>query len=856
MPGSDPQGLTAIEAARRLRVHGPNELPAATQHAWRAVMVDVLREPMFLLLLAGALIYLAIGAVADGVLLLICVVCVIGLTMFQSSRTVHAVEALSRLAEPSARVIRDGVRRRIAARELTVGDLVELTEGERIPADALLRRSRHFAVDESLLTGESMPVVKRPSVTVSRLALPGSDGLPDDPGKGASLFAGSLITAGQGLAEVIKIGRETELAHLGLALRAIDTERTPLQRETGRVVRKIALGGLLACLLVVIVYGLTRGGDVEAWKQGALAGIAMAMSVLPEEFAVVLTVFLALGAWRMSRRNVLTRRFPVIEALGAATVLCVDKTGTLTENRMALATLWPSAQPWVEPAAENTLQEAPAELLRVAAQAAGHDSFDPMDRSLREECQRLLRLDRNRRLLREYPLSAETPVVGCVWQIDRTNWELAVKGAPETILDWCVMSDDYRAQVQREMAELAGRGLRVLGVAAAQGSTQTLPEVLADFSLKWLGLVAFADPLRSGVAEAVGQCHAAGIRVIMITGDNPLTARAIASEAGIPADSIHTGADLAAWDDDRLQTEIMRAHIFARVAPRDKLRLVEALKRAGEVVAMTGDGVNDAPALKSAHIGIAMGERGTQVAREAAALIVLDDTFESIVTAIAQGRRIYANIVKASRFILAVHIPIAGLSMLPVLMGDWPLILLPVHIVFLEFIIDPSCALIFEAERAEPGIMQKPPRPLWERLFSKHMVWIGVSQGISLWLACSLIFALYWQTLGTEPARALSFVGLVFGVLTLILINRSEAISVWTMLRERNVALIGIVSTSLVFLYLVIGSAVIRDLFSFAPVPPLALGVAVLVAIGSLMWFEVIKVWWGRRRPASESHLV
>lgn len=850
MTGVEMTGLTALEASRRLAAHGPNELPTQQRRGGWVRVVEVLREPMFALLILGALLYLTVGEVADGVLLLVCVAFVIGLTLFQARRTDRAVEALSRLAEPWVRVIRDGTRQRIPARELTVGDLIELAEGERIPADALLRRASHFAVDESMLTGESMPVVKHPSVTASAVATPGAKG-PEL----SSLFAGTLVTAGQGIAEVVRTGSATQLAQLGLTLQTIDTEPTPLQQETGRVVRNIAVGGLLACVVVVIVFGLTRGGDFVAWKEGALAGIAMAMAMLPEEFAVVLTIFLALGAWRMSRQNVLTRRFPVIEALGAATVLCVDKTGTLTENRMALAALWPAGKSIVEPAAVDTLATAEAELLMTAARASDRDSFDPMDRSLRAEQQRLLRVDGDERLLREYPLSAQLPVVGRVWQDSRGKSSLAVKGAPEMVARLCGVEGQALRKIDAEIGSLAARGLRVLGVAHAQlceAKGGSLPARLEEFSLTWLGLVAFADPLRSSVPAAVRECHAAGIRVIMITGDYPLTARTIAIEAGIPVDRVCTGVELAAWDEQRLQQEIAEISVFARVAPREKLRLVEAFKSAGQVVAMTGDGVNDAPALKAAHIGIAMGERGTEVAREAAALILLDDAFESIVAAIRQGRRIYANIVKASRFILAVHVPIAGLSMLPVLMGDWPLILLPVHIVFLEFIIDPSCALIFESEREDSRAMRRPPRPLNERLFSRNIVLMGVLQGVSLWIACSGVFVVAWHLSSADEARALSFVALVAGILMLILINRSESVSLWRKLREPNLALAGVSAASILFLSLALSTDAIRELFSFAPVSVAAIAVTVMVAILSLSWFEALKAWRERSSRRSE----
>jgi Ca2+-transporting ATPase len=392
------------------------------------------------------------------------------------------------------------------------------------------------------------------------------------------------------------------------------------------------------------------------------------------------------------------------------------------------------------------------------------------------------------------------------------------------------------------MSELAGVGLRVLAVASAEGQ-QKVPESLAEFSLTWCGLVAFADPLRASVPMAVEECHTAGIRVVMITGDYPLTARSIAKEAGIPAEQVRTGEQLASWDEATLQREIASTQVFARVAPREKLRLVEALKRAGEVVAMTGDGVNDAPALKAAHIGIAMGERGTQVAREAASLILLDDAFESIVAAVRQGRRIYGNIVKASRFILAVHVPIAGLSILPVLMGDWPLMLLPVHIAFLEFIIDPACALIFEAERADRDDMRHPPRPVKERLFSRPTVIIGVLQGMALGCACAAIFAISWQVVGAEQARTLGFIALVVGVLMLILINRSETQSAWSKLREKNLALLGVAVMSLAFLTLSVSVEPVRELFSFAPVSLVQVLIVTLASVCSLLWFECFKAW-------------
>ncbi|MCC6296950.1 MAG: cation-translocating P-type ATPase [Pseudomonadales bacterium] len=842
-------GLSEAEAAARLRRDGANDLPSQRRRGLAPIVAEVMREPMFLMLVAAGALYLLMGAPGDALLLLGFVFVVIGITVVQERRTEHALDALRDLSSPRALVVRDGVHKRIAGREVVVGDLVLLAEGDRVPADGILRQSSHLAVDESLLTGESVPVRKRASLAATTLDRPGGDDLP-------SLFSGSLVTAGQGLCEVLRTGTRTELGRIGRALAQIEPETTPLQTETGAIVRTLARVGLGACALVIVLYALTRGADVLAWKQGALAGIAMAMALLPEEFPVVLTVFLALGAWRIAQRRVLTRRMAAIETLGAATVLCVDKTGTLTENRMTLARLAANGESLDCTASGAALTPPFRAVLEAALGASRAEPFDPMERALHAAAAQWDMAPRSGRLVREYPLSAALLAVTQIWEDPQTGvWRAAAKGAPEAIAQLCRLTIAERAALTARVGALAATGLRVLGVAAGDLPAGELPATQPELQLRLLGLIAFTDPLRAEVPAAVAECRSAGIRVVMITGDYPATARDIARQAGFgDAPAVLTGAELDTLTDSELAARIGAIQVFARVVPEQKLRLVNALKANGEVVAMTGDGVNDAPALKAAHIGIAMGKRGTDVAREAADLVLLDDAFASIVNAVRLGRRIYDNIRKAMVFILAVHVPIAGLSMIPVFFPSWPLLLLPIHIVFLELIIDPACSLIFEAERAEADIMERPPRRRDQRLFAQPAIAVALLQGASALAVCLAIFVFRRPDHGAEAARALTFAALVVALLAIILINRSWSRSALAMLGERNPALWWVVSGALAVLAVAFFVAPVRALFSFAPLHLPDIGWSLLAGLVCLGWFELLKrtPWWralqGRRQ--------
>jgi len=838
-------GLSEAEAVARLRQEGANELPAEKQRSVLAIALDVAREPMFLMLVAAGALYLLMGEPGDALMLLGFVFVVMAITIVQEQRTERALDALRDLSSPRALVIRDGTRRRIAGRDVVRGDLVVLVEGDRVPADGLLRRGINLSADESLLTGESVPVRKAPSAGARNIDKPGGDDLP-------SIFSGTLVTGGQGVAEIVATGTGAELGKIGKALQQVEPEPTLLESETGRLVRTFAILGLAACVVVVVAFALTRGGGAAMWKQGLLAGIAMAMATLPEEFPVVLTVFLAMGAWRISRASVLTRRMPAVETLGAATVLCVDKTGTLTQNQMTLRRLATNGAAADLATLPGALPEALHGLLESAILASKRDPFDPMERALHEAGDRLIKdtehLHPGWSLEREYPLSPGLLAVSHAWRTgDGDEVAVASKGAPEAIADLCHLTPAAHESLSRDVAVLAFEGLRVLGVARGVTRQAALPEAHHGLSLELVGLLGFEDPLRPTVPAAVAECRAAGVRVVMITGDYPATAQSIARQAGLQnCETVITGPELDRMPDEELARRIGTVQVFARVVPEQKLRLVSALKANHEVVAMTGDGVNDAPALKAAHIGIAMGGRGTDVAREAASLVLLNDDFSSIVAAVRLGRRIYDNIRKAIAFILAVHVPIAGLSMLPVFFGDWPLLLLPVHIVFLELIIDPSCSLIFEAEEAETNVMQRPPRKPHQRLFSPRMITLAVLQGLSALAVCVGVFLLARTDHTPEAARTLTFVTLVEASLVIILVNRSWTRSLLDMLRVPNAAFRWVAAGTAILLAVVLFVPAAQRRLHFAPLHLNDLLLSVAAGLTCVWWFEVLKRY--RRR--------
>jgi Ca2+-transporting ATPase len=840
----DPPGLSHAQVEALLREHGRNELPQAMPRSVWRLALDVLQEPMFLLLLACGAVYLLLGDVHEAAILLGFVFVVMGVELVQERKTERALDALRDLASPRALVLRDGQRVRIAGRDVVPGDLMLLAEGDRVAADAELLQAANLSVDESLLTGESVPV---------------------DKAVGERVPCGGLVVRGQGLARVTATGTRTAMGRIGRALREIDPGASPLQQATRRMIRHLAIGVVLLSLVVVAVEGLGRG----QWLQGLLAGISLAMALLPQEFAVVLAIFFALGAWRISQRNVLTQRTSALETLGAATVLCTDKTGTLTENRMSVARLVTpaGAELRVDGAATESMPEDFHALVEFAVLASHRDPFDPMEKAIQALAGNALagteHLHDDWAIEREYPLAPELLAMSQAWRALQDGqpigeWAIAAKGSPEAIADLCHLGAAQIQVVRAQVERLAADGLRVLGVACARRTHQDdlqvadphpsdphLPGHQHAFDFTYLGLVALADPLRSEVPAAIAECRSAGIRVLMITGDHPATALSIARQAGLDhGAACISGPEIEALPADdgeaALRQRLRHVSVVARATPEHKLRIVRALQADGEVVAMTGDGVNDAPALRAADIGVAMGGRGTDVAREAAALVVTDDRFSSIVAAVRLGRRIFDNLKKASRYIISVHIPIAGLSLLPVLM-DWPLILLPAHIAFLELMIDPACSVAFEAEPDAPDVMRRPPRPRDESLFGTRGLLRSVLQGLGVLAAVVAAFVWARELGGShDQARTLGFITLVLGNVALIVGSRARSLRE---LLAGNRALWLVAGGAVLAMLLVVGVPGLRGVFRFAVPDAAACARVALLGLGMLAWVSLMQRW-------------
>jgi len=830
------EGLSEGEASEKLSREGYNELPYAEERTVLKIIFDVVKEPMFLLLLAIGTIYFVLGNLEEAMILISFVFVIIGITIYQERKTERALDALRHLSSPRALVIRDGRQRRIPGREVVRDDILLLSEGDRVPADAVVLSSMYLLVDESLLTGESVPVRKTTWNGISKIGRPGGD---DNP----FVYSGTLVVQGEGFAKVVATGSKTEMGKIGKALKGLEIEDTPLQKETRKIVRNLALFGLLLSLIVMVAYGITRG-DLLA---GMLVGFTLAMSILPEEIPVVLTVFLALGAWRISKKRVLTRRVAALETLGAATVLCVDKTGTLTQNKMNVKKIF-TGNEFYEVSDVNHLPDGFHQLIEFGVLASMKDAFDPMEHAIRSFSERTLanteHIHKDWVLVQEYNLSKELLAMSQVWNSpDGERYVIAAKGAPEAIADLCHFNDEQMRRIRDKVAVMVDDGLRVIGVAKAYFRKTDLPLKQHDFTFEFVGLLGFDDPPRAGVASAIKECYSAGVRVVMITGDYPGTAQHIANDIGLfPNDKVITGPDLDAMGDEELRERIKNVNIFARVVPEQKLRIVDALKANGEIVAMTGDGVNDVPALKSANIGIAMGERGTDVAREAAPLVLLDDDFSSTVQAIRLGRRIYDNIKKAMIYTLTIHIPIAGIVVIPVLFG-MPLVLLPVHIVFLELIIDPACSVVFEAQPEEPDVMKRPPRDPKRKIFERRTLGLGVIQGLIVLLTVLLVFAISLYRGNSESySRALTFTTLIVANLGLILSNLSWSENVIHSIRSKNSTLWFVVGGAIVFLLLALYIPTLRDVFKFAYLQPTDVAMCFGAGVLSVLWFEILKM--------------
>lgn len=817
-------GLSQSEAKKQLSRFGYNELPSSKPRTLWYIALEVVKEPMFLLLISCALLYMFIGDYREGIIMFCTVFIIITITFYQSQKTERALEALKKLSSPRALVIRDGKETRIPGREVVPDDVVILNEGDRIPADGIIIKSGHLTVDESLLTGESVSVNKKDNDKV---------------------FSSTLVVQGRAQIKIDATGLHTEFGKIGRALETIEASETRMQTEMKILIKRLFFLSGFICVGIILLFYFTRGEFVQA----LLNGLAASMALLPEEFPVVLTVFLALGAWRLSKQKVLTRKASAIETLGSATVLCSDKTGTITQNKMEISAVYNGIK--LAEKTEFTQSGSGHGTILFAAQMASHPlSIDPMEKAILGETVSVKNNSSDFTFIKEYPLSKTLLAMSRVYKEANTNLiSVYTKGAPEAVLKMCNINADELNNYKKVIEEMATSGLRILAVATGTLDNETMPPEQSALKLNLVGLIGLEDPVRPEVPDAIKDCYRAGIKVIMITGDYPLTAKSIAAKAGLANGDIITGEELQKLSDDELQIKIKNTTVFARVIPEQKLRIIKALKSNNEVVAMTGDGVNDAPALKAADIGVAMGNKGTDVAREASSLVLLDDNFASIVAAIRLGRKIFDNLQKAMSYIMAIHIPIIGLTLLPAFISSLPLLLMPLHIVFMELIIDPVCSIAFESEQEEKSIMHRPPRNPNEKFFGTRKIILSVLEGFLLFTMVMIVFFFTTkQGHDAEETRAITFTSLIIGNVFLILTNLSSTRSFFSAFLERNFSLLILLSIAFVLLSLINFVPVFAAVFEMKNpglthfLPSVVGGFALLVVLEGIKYFNIRKL--------------
>lgn len=807
-------GLTTDEVQKLTEIHGKNELRSQRPKKFYGYLMDLFKDPMVYLLFICGVIYYFIGDHSEAIMLLAFLFLIIGITVFQEKKTGNAIEALKAISNPRVLTLRNGQKKRIPGLEIVPGDIIFLNEGDYIPADSFLINSINVEVNESILTGESLPIKKISS---------------------NELFSGTTIVNGHATAIVHAIGQKTYLGKIGQIIDPDGSLLSRLETEANSLVKKLSIFAIILCVLVIIIYSLSN----HNWIKGSLIGISLAMAILPNELPAVLTIYFAMSAWRLSKYMVLTRKISSIENLGSINVLCVDKTGTLTMNQMAIEKIYSNGQT-IDLSKENIaeLPETFHEVLEYGILASRKDPFDPMEIAFSSTGNKYLKgtehLHHDWVLEKEYALTTQLLSVTHAWKTEKSNgFVIGVKGSPEAIIDLCHM-DEFEKKEIFKMAELmASEGLRILGVAKSYTSEKNLPPIQHDFDFQFLGLVGIADPIRPGVKDSIEECKNAGIRVIMITGDHPVTATSIARKIGLlDPENVVTGAHLNEISDSELSELIKNVSVFSRIMPEQKLRLVNVLINNKNIVAMTGDGVNDAPALRNAHIGIAMGEKGTDVAREAADIVLLKDDFSSIVESIKCGRKVYLNIKNALIYLFSIHIPIAGMSVLPVLF-NLPLVLLPAHIAFLHLIIEPASSIAFEGDQPALDVMKQPPRSSEEHLFNRDLWMISFLKGTILFLALATVYLIsLWRHQDETDARTLVITTLILSNALLIYLNRAPGVPVLKILKNRSNKIVTWISvSSIILLSIALYVQPVRNILSFSFMHPIDIVICTLTSL-------------------------
>ena len=816
-------GLTTAEAELSRQKHGSNTLELQEDRVLLNVLKEVVLEPMFILLLAACIIYFVVGQYQEGIIMLISIFIVAGISLFQEYRSRNAVQALKKLSAPHAKLIRNGSIVQMATEEIVVGDILLAEEGEIIAADGLLIAANDFSLNESVLTGESFAVSKTA----------------EDKN---SVYKGTLVTSGSATIKVEAVGLKTMFGKIGLSMKEIRMEKTPLQLQIKSFVKKMVWAGAFAFIIVVGFRFYQSGNFIESFLQG----LTLAMSILPEEIPVAFSTFQALGAFRLLKQQIIVKQPQFVETLGSATVICADKTGTLTQNKMSIAYLYDVRTGTSFPVKENITL--PEHVLEYAMWSSETNPFDPMEKAIHQLYGTTAATDKRIQFqqIHEYPIGGTPPMMTHIFKDEKGEVIIAAKGAPEGILKQTKLSVAALKQIEEQVLAYAKSGYRVLGVGKGSWHEHKWPVSQNEFEFEFLGLIVFYDPPKENIRETINTFHEAGIQVKMITGDYPETAVAIADEIELNHNrEVLTGKEVLHISKEELQERVKQVNIFARMFPEAKLKVIDALKENGEVVAMTGDGVNDGPALKAAHIGIAMGKRGSEVAKAAAALILMDDDLSHMTDAVALGRKIYDNLKKAIQYIVSIHIPIILIVTLPLLLA-WTFtdIFSPVHVIFLELIMGPTCSIIYENEPMEPGTMNRPPRKMDSTFLSLKQLAMSILQGLMITAGCLGIGYYYMQAGSNEEMiRTVIFITLLSSNIFLTLVNRSFYYSVFKTIRYKNNLVFFIISFTALFIVALLYVPFLQDLFRLQSLSTPLLLTCIAVALASTCWIEIWKLF-------------
>ncbi len=816
-------GLTNEEVIASRSKNGSNSLEHQQKNHFLISLVAMIKEPMFLLLLVAACIYYISGDYGDGVFMTIAIFLVATISLFQETRSRNAIDALKKLSQPKSKVIRNSELIEIPNESIVLGDFIQIEEGNFIPADATIIQSNDFSVNESILTGESLSVLK------------------SEDSENKIVFQGTTVASGMAICNVTAIGNLTNLGKIGKSLNEIEEEQTPLQIQINNFVKKMSLVGL-------VIFGIVWAFNYYHSKvilDSLLKSLTIAMSVIPEEIPVAFASFMALGAWRLMKMGIITKQTKTVETLGSATVICTDKTGTITENKMNLVELYLfQSNAIIDSKAKLNLEA--EELLHYAMLSSEAIPFDAMEIALHEAYTELKSKNDNTnyKLVYEYPLSGKPPMMTHVYEDTKGTKVVAAKGAPEAIIAISNLSEKEKTQITAAMNTMTTKGYRVLAVGIVDYKETEYPKTQQEFKLNFKGLVAFYDPPKANIQHVFETFYKAGIQIKIVTGDNAATTSTIAKQVGFKdADKVLNGDELMEMDATALQQKVMETSIFTRMFPSAKLKIIKALKDNNQIVAMTGDGVNDGPALKSAHIGIAMGKKGTEIAKQAANLILIDDDFSKMIDAIAMGRKIYLNLKKAIQYIISIHIPIILIVLIPLALGwIYPNIFTPVHIIFLEIIMGPTCSIIYENEPMERNLMLEKPRPLTTTFFNLKEISISIIQGLVITLGLLFMYQYCVREGFTETyTRTSIFLTLIAANIFLTLENRSINYSIFTTIRYKNNLVLLIIGITIVVTLLLLFVPVCSKFFLFEKVNYIQIGLSILVGFVSVMWMEVYK---------------